>query len=59
MAAAGIGKLVASDGLDEVVGSSPRFAHGGVLLPEFLSVMGGGAGWDNWICRRLGSWDDK
>ncbi len=39
---------VASDGLDEAVGS-PCFARGGVLRPEFLTLMGSGTGRDNWI----------
>ncbi len=54
----GSGKLIASDGTDEAVGS-PRFARRGVLCPEFLALMSGGTGRDNWIQRRIGSWDVK
>jgi hypothetical protein len=39
----GSSNLVASDGADKAV-SSPRFARGGVLCPEFLALMGRGAG---------------
>ncbi len=52
------GKFVASNGMDEAVGS-PRFACRGVLCPEFHALMGGGAGRDNWIQRRFGGWDVK
>ena len=49
----GSSKLVASDGADKVVGS-PRFARGGVLCPEFLVLMGSGAGRYNRIQRIFG-----
>ncbi len=45
-------KLVASDDADKAIGS-PRFACGCVLCPEFLALMGGGAGRYNGIQRRF------
>ncbi len=51
----GSSKLVASDGADKVVGS-PHFTHRGVLCPEFLTLMGGGAGRYNGTRRRFGCW---
>jgi hypothetical protein len=48
-------KLVASDGMDKAV-ASPRFAGGGILCPELLTLMGSGAGRYNGIQRRFGSW---
>ncbi len=44
--------------MDKVV-VSPRFARGGVLCPELLVLMGGGAGRLNGIQRRFGGRDVK
>jgi hypothetical protein len=44
-------KLVMSDGTEEAVGS-PCFGCGGILCPEFLPLIGSGAGRYNGILRR-------
>jgi hypothetical protein len=48
-------KLVVCGGADEAVGS-PRFVHRRFLCPEFLVLMGAGAGRYNRIQRRFGCW---